>query len=68
MKEGSTATDYGSAKKDTLYLMLSGVDGVTFGNKNPTNCYEKAKVDIVKAASSVGDGQTDLSKCVAVKY
>ena len=51
-----------------MYILLSGLDQVAFGNKDRTNCFEKAKVDIIKEENNVADGQTDLTKCVANKY
>jgi len=67
-EKGTTKTDYGNAKKDQVFLMLTGVNSVEWGNKKAKTCFEKAKIDMIKNANNVGTGKEDYSSCIAQQY
>lgn len=55
----SVSGELGSAKKDQVYMVISGLDQVDFGNKNQLTC-------ITSGVIGAGSVQTEnLSQCIS---
>lgn len=66
-QKGTIKSDYGNAKKDQVVVQFTGMDGVTFGNKNMMNCLQKAKVSMIKNGSQVAaHGKTNVASCINI--
>merc|ERR1719346_261295 len=46
---GMDGSDDGTAKKDKVYIMFSGLDSVEFGNKDIDECIEQASYGVMPA-------------------
>ena len=52
---------FGNKKKDLFYLLLSGIDSVSFGNKDRTKCLQSAQIGVMKYDST----DYDHTPCVS---
>ena len=39
---------FGNTKKDLFFLLLSGIDSVTFGNKDRKKCLQSAQIGVMR--------------------